>query len=500
MTTMNLTRDPWIPALRADGSRDFFSLHALFAEAHTLRDLAAKPHERIALMRLLLCVTHSALDGPGDEHAWRECRPEIQPRVRAYLDQWQSAFELFGDGPRFLQLANLQPGKDTDEGNAATKLDLALATGNTTTLFDNDAGASRRIDPARCALNLLTFQCFSPCGRIGIARWNGHDTGGKGSSNHAPAAPSSMLHTFLLGSTLLETIAHNLLTRELVSYNVTKGWGQPVWELPIGQATDTAAIANATLTYLGRLVPLSRAIRLDSAGGGIVLANGFDYPIFPAYRETTATIVTRKDELGVLPASTGRGIWRQLHAITIKRRAEADQTSGPLALTLNSLDHATTLWIGALVTDKAKIEDVVESTYTVPPALFDPFGRRFYESGVKHAEEKDSSLSKAIGAYAGSLKIDSPAYDIARQHFWTRVEQSLAHLFAVAEKLTPTDQLAASPWGKAVHAAACSAYERTCPRRTPRQIQAYALGLRHLYFSASAPKTKKAKTKATVSP
>ena len=67
--TMNLTLDPWIPAVRADGTRDLFSLHALFAEAHTLRDLAVKPHERIALMRLLLCITQAALDGPADEDA-----------------------------------------------------------------------------------------------------------------------------------------------------------------------------------------------------------------------------------------------------------------------------------------------------------------------------------------------------------------------------------------------------------------------------------------------
>ena len=73
---MNLTTDAWIPALRADGTRALFSLQDLFAEAHTLRDLATKPHERIALMRLLLCITQAALDGPADEDEWQD------PRVR----------------------------------------------------------------------------------------------------------------------------------------------------------------------------------------------------------------------------------------------------------------------------------------------------------------------------------------------------------------------------------------------------------------------------------
>src|SRR5512146_2096263 len=99
-TTMNLTIEPWVPALRADGRRDLFSLQALFAQAHELRDLAVKPHERIALMRLLLCITQAALDGPADEEAWEQCQPHIQPRVRGYLDHWCSSFELLGEGPR----------------------------------------------------------------------------------------------------------------------------------------------------------------------------------------------------------------------------------------------------------------------------------------------------------------------------------------------------------------------------------------------------------------
>lgn len=491
--TMNLTTDVWIPAVRADGTRALFSLSTLFAEAHTLRDLAVKPHERIALMRLLLCITQAALDGPTDEEAWRKCRDVIQPSAHAYLEKWRTAFELFGDGPRFLQFANLQPGKESDEGNSATKLDLALATGNNSTLFDNAAGDSRAVAAARAALNLITFQCFAPGGRIGVARWNGKDTAGKGSSNHAPCTPSSMLHTIILGPNLLDTFARNLLTKQLVTDTIPKGWGKPHWECMVQSTGDASAIENATLTYLGRLAPLSRAIRLNEGGENVILANALEYPLFPAYRETTATIVTRKDNPGVLPAATGRSIWRQLHAITVKRRAAADQLAGPLALALGSLDHDTILWIGALVTDKAKIEDVIEAAYTVPPALFDPFGRAAYEAGVKHAEEADSNMGKSIGVYAAALNLETPAYDRAHGYFWTRVEQSLGDLFTVARELTPPDQLAASPWGRAVRAASIDAYEHSCPRRTPRQIQAYALGLRRLHFSTQASKPKKTK-------
>ena len=168
---MNLTIDPWIPALRNDGLRELFSLQDLFAQAHELRDLAVKPHERIALMRLLLCITQIALDGPADEDEWENCQSFIQPRVRDYLKKWQAAFELFGDGQRFLQVRNLKAGR-SGKGNAATKLDLTLATGNTAILFDNFAGEERQIKNARGAMNLLTFQCFTPSEIVGAGVWS----------------------------------------------------------------------------------------------------------------------------------------------------------------------------------------------------------------------------------------------------------------------------------------------------------------------------------------
>ena len=488
---MNLTIDPWIPALRADGQRDLFSLQDLFEHAHELRDLAVKPHERIALMRLLLCISQAALDGPADEDAWEHCQPHIQPRVRAYLDKWRGSFELFGHGPRFLQLRNLQPGRESDEGNAATKLDLALATGNNSILFDNHAGAERSLQSARSAINLVAFQCFAPGGRIGIAKWNGKDTASKGSSNHAPCTPSSMVHTLLLGECLLQSLHLNLLSRETVtdSFGANR-WGKPVWELPVQEAGDKTAVENATLTYLGRLVPLSRAVRLDDGGATIILANGLDYPIFPAFRETTATIIKRKEELAVLPASTSRSLWRQLAAVSVRRRSATDASCGPLALIHASTSGASTLWVGALVTDKAKIEDVVESTYSLPPGMFSEFGRVAYEKGVTHAEEREGILIQAVKAYANSLKVAVPAYDRARQYFWTRVEQHLSNLLDLARNTDLAADLPNCGWGKAVQTAVTYAFEQSCPRQTPRQIEAFALGLRRLNFRPKGnPKT-----------
>jgi len=441
-----------------------------------------KPHERVAVMRLLLCITQAALDGPADETTWKQCQPLIQPRVHNYLEKWKASFELFGDGLRFLQLPNLHPGKESDEGNAATKLDLTLATGNNSTLFDNQAGEERSIRTARAAMNLLTFQNFSPCGRIGVALWNGKETSGNGSSNHAPCTSFSMIHTFLLGNSLIETLYLNLLTKDVIKDAPNAGWGKPIWEFPVTEGSGEQ-VNNAKLTYLGRFVPLSRAIRLNEDGVSIILANGLDYPVFPAFREVSATIVKRKDELGLLSASPDRSLWRQLPAITIKRRAGADNAAGPLILNnLTENSHAV-LWVGALIAaGNGKLVDVVESTYSLPTGMFAEFGRAAYEKGTVHAEERERILMQAVKAYASTLKIASPAYNHARQQFWTRVEQHLSTLFDLARNIDLAADIPACSWGKAVQAAAFVAYEQSCPRQTPRQIQAYALGIRKLTF------------------
>jgi CRISPR system Cascade subunit CasA len=496
---MNLTIDPWIPVIGADGQQRSVSLHDIFATAHEIRDLSVKPHEKIALLRLLICITQAALDGPENFDAWETCRDTIQPTVNGYLEKWQASFELFGDGPRFLQVPGLKAAKEDGEGNPATKLDLMLASGNNASLFDNSAGDSRAVEAGRLALTLLAFQCFAPGGRIGVAKWNGSDTPSKGSANHAPCTPSSMLHTFLQGGTLLETIYFNLLNKDEGSDLGPSKWGRPAWELPVTTAGDKEAIANATGSYLGRLVPLSRSIRLDVEGRQMILANGLDYPLAPIFREPAATLVQRDDGPAVLGVALGRSVWRQLSAITVKRRSNQDAISGPLALRNIDGTQSCTLWIGALATDKAKIEDVVEAAYDVPAGMFRDAGRKLYEEGVALAALWQEGVSKSVKAYAATMKLEPVPYDRARHHFWTLVEQHVPSLLKLADKPEEAGDLKVSEWGKRVREAAHEAFEFACPHQTPRQIQAYAIGLQQLFLpkpkDPNAPAKKKVPAK-----
>ena len=114
---MNLTTDAWIPIVWNDGQPGTVSLCEAFERGEEIRDLAVRPHERIALMRLLICIAQAALDGPADHDDWKACRPRIAPSALDYLNRWRHAFELFGNGQRFLQVANLRkPANKADRG------------------------------------------------------------------------------------------------------------------------------------------------------------------------------------------------------------------------------------------------------------------------------------------------------------------------------------------------------------------------------------------------
>ncbi|MCL4790032.1 MAG: type I-E CRISPR-associated protein Cse1/CasA, partial [Verrucomicrobia bacterium] len=377
------------------------------------------------------------------------------------------------------------------ENEGITRLNLCLASGESNaTLFDNAASDRREFEPAQAALYLLTYQCYSPLL-------------GRGYKGRSPCADESMLHSLLLGENLLETIRLNLLTMETITdCYAPRGAGRPIWEAKLSKKLSNAELKALTQSYLGRLVPLARAIWLDSPKS-MTLANALVYEGMEdsGFREPTATVVAKDSKVVPLSIRADKAIWRELPAICVKGR-QADGVSGPLALRNPFPASGITIWSGAMIFPRknAKIEDVVESAYSLPSGMFTELGRAAYERGIALAESFDDSgkgiLLRAVKEYSDKLKLSNPPYDRARQQFWTRVEQHLTSLFDLARNPDLVADLPNSAWGKAVAEAARAAYEQSCPRQTPRQIQAYALGLRKLTYR---PKTSTAANSETQS-
>lgn len=518
---MNLAFDPWIPCVRDDGSACSASLVQCFTDAGIV-DVAVRPHERVALMRLLLCVAYAACGVPADYEEWTVCRERLPQEVAAYLDKWRDSFELFHPQKPFLQVAGLKSktGKKGAEDNeeeesgptSTAKLDFALAAGNNSTLFDHEALNPRRAAvPEKLALDLLTFQMFSVGGRIGKVLWAEkpmwlpkEDKQSTAASIDAPCVPGSMLHTFLRGRNLTESIFLNMAAAdELSAYAALGGnWqGRPLWEQFPAEPDDKAAVENATRTFLGRLVPLARAVLLSADGKTMLLGNGLLYPTFtnstnPFPAEFSATVVTRgeKNELTLLGLQPGKALWRQLHALTVKRH---DGLGGCIAIQHCDGETDVDIVVDGLARDQAKIEDAVESVFHVPRTMFAEAGHKTYEAGVQQAEELEWTLGRAVeiwravvdGGWTGRLKMAGAKKNderaklraLAFREYWTAVEHNLPLLLAMTTALgSPEFPEKQAAWRTLLRQSALRAYEMACGRDNERQMRAFVAGKRLL--------------------
>ncbi|WP_308599303.1 type I-E CRISPR-associated protein Cse1/CasA [uncultured Desulfovibrio sp.] len=499
---MNLVDDPWIPCIRRDGMVRPASLRDCFT-CDDIVDLAVRPHERVALMRLLLCVSYAAAGIPEDYDAWEGLRETLPQAVPDYLGQWRDAFGLFHPQKPFLQVAGLCSASASGELTPCSKLDFSLATGSNSTLFDHAALAERTFAPEWLALNLLTYQMFSLGGLIGSVRWGDKTTGR--SSCDGPCAPGSMLHTFLRRDALLDTIHANLLSEEeLHDYQrLGEGWqGRPLWERPPRDLDDAPAIRNATETFLGRMVPLTRAVLLSHDGGGMVLGDGLAFPSYtspqrPFPPEVTATVIVgvKKDARFLLGAQPDKAIWRQLAALTVKRHG--DGVGGCAALAHCHEGQGTDLVVCGLSRDQADVVDVVESVFHVPGAMFQTEGHTLYEGEVVRAENIAGGLGDAVeryrrlvdGGWEARLKLAGPKKggELARlkaqafRCYWTAVETGLSLLWDMvrtcgSEAFVPAQRA----WWAHLERSARAAYAAACGKDTERQMRAYVTGRRIL--------------------
>ncbi len=495
MTRFNLIENPWIPVRwlpTANGETSrLVSLHDAFARCREIADLDAAPHERIAVTRLLVCIAHAALGVPDDSDEWEDFGDDLEPAVANYLARpdIHPHFNLLGDGLRFLQ-ENVPEKGDTV---SASKLFPHLATGNNPTLLDHGGmSASRSFEPADLALALLTFQNFYPLY-------------GAGYKGRGPCADANGIHCVLLGKQLRDTVINNMLDAESIFHTAHESFGKPIWEC------ETAAdLEGSTQTLLGRLVPRHRSLRLASDLTVFFHSNkSLIYPNWEPHREPSVSIVTnRKGARRIAPARLDRSIWRDLHHLTALRAGAENNPDAALVLQSHRAamqNETVELWTGALITDlKAKILDTAESTFSVPRGLFAVPGRTLYTAGVEYAELISTKLYGAIRTYGSSLSHEHPPVTEGQQHYWHHLDQKHRALIEMAADPQLGQPAigsigAADPWTLIVRAAAIAAYEAVCPRSTPRQKEAFALGYRPLHNALfpKPPKKSAAKKSAT---
>ncbi len=534
---MNVAFDPWIPVVNATGGRVLASLCSVLADGEKYVDLAVRPHERVALMRLLLCVAHAALDGPKDYDEWCEVPKRLPEAARTYLTKWKDAFELFHPTKPWLQVAKLSG----DKASPVALLDFELATGNNSTLNDHEGQLAKRpIQNARIALTLLTFQCFSPGGGSPIAQWENVKTSQVGNPD-APCLSQSMAHAMIRGELLAKTIHLNLPTFESIarsyksSLSFTKDdkennlWkrmefndialGRPVWEMFPSKPDPVAFESiNATRTYLGRLAPVARWIRLLNATE-MYCCNGFKYDTFrdgfPAEPTASVRLARKTDDKGietversVVSITPSKALWRELSALLAKRSAFG--LGGALTIENAPYDTAFDFHICAMTRDQASMDIGVESVFHISPKLY--VNTAIYQTEVQYSESFARKLGWTVetyrkevdGGWEGRLKgagkdsgkLRMKLHSIATSHYWTTVEKNLGLLMAYIEAVGTDDAIPLQErWRKLLFKSACAAYALACGQDTPRQRRAFAKGWQKLTATKDEPETDSTESK-----
>jgi len=200
----NLISEEWIPVVRKSGKHEKISPMGIvekYSEDLVLALDASRPDFNGALVQFLIGLMQTAYP-PATESEWRRrfSKPPSSDELQSAFGKYAHAFNLDGDGPRFMQDLDL----DESEGESNQIDHLLMEMPGAQTLDKNTDHFLKRdtvkqICRSCCAMALFTLQTNAPSGG------RGHRTSVRG---------GGPLTTIVLGRTLWETVWLNVLTTE----------------------------------------------------------------------------------------------------------------------------------------------------------------------------------------------------------------------------------------------------------------------------------------------
>ncbi|MBL3560907.1 type I-E CRISPR-associated protein Cse1/CasA [Rhodovulum sulfidophilum] len=161
---LNLIEAPWIPVLCEDGSRHVVAPWQI-AEPGILRPDWPRPDLNLACYELLIGLVFLA-DPPANNGDWQRRFAPDPDRLKEKLARFAVAFDLLGDGPRFLQ--DLAPLDGTPNPVDMLFIDSAganTAKNNADLMVHRDRYGM--LDLPLAAMALYTFQAHAPSGGAG---------------------------------------------------------------------------------------------------------------------------------------------------------------------------------------------------------------------------------------------------------------------------------------------------------------------------------------------
>ena len=476
--------EPWIPI--TDHGR--VSLRQVFSAP--LPSLpGGPPLVKITVLKFLLAVAQAAAT-PEDDEAWSALGPvALAERCLAYLEKHYDSFWLHGNHP-FLQLTACSEAELKPYGTAMPE----IASGNTT--WFSHQQLERELDEADKALLLLEQMSLclggkKPCNKLVLTP--GYEK--KASGKPGPAiCHTGLLHSFLLGRTLLETLWFNLLTRQDIAgqRQWEQGLGVPPWEdMPQGEDCPTARALRHSL--MGRLVPMARFCLLDE--DGLRFTEGIVHPDYQSgMADPSAAMDTSKSKPRMLWVDPEKRPWRQLPALLSFLDAK-QSGSGFYCLGLQKgmgriQDYRERcgietlgIWSGGVKVSSNAGEqyltgkdDEIESEVRFGAELIgDPWFRAF-QGLMESVEKRAKVLYGAVSGYCRDMKMDDKATAAeAVGRFWQMVEPLFPDIVADCEDKDRRDAILGRCYGLAL-----ALYDQSCPHGTGRQMAEW---MKHRPFS-----------------
>ena len=472
----NLVDEKWMPV----ANQGLASLADVFTQMH-FTALGGNPIQKIAVTKLLLAIAQAAYT-PEDNKDWERLGVKgMAVKALAYLEEKKDCLWLYGERP-FLQMPSITGAFKHSLGAVSA----SVATGNTTVLLQSQI--ERTLTDAEKALLVVELGNFALGGKktdnsvVLSPGYTGKSNakGNPGTGKQGPALGFlGFLHSFLVGSTLLESLWLNILTKEQIfsTPHLTSGVGVAPWEkMPVGE--DCPQARELKTTYLGRLVPLCRFTLLTD--DGLHYSEGLSYP---GYAQGGFDLSTSIDysaaKARALWVDPEKRPWRQLTSLLAFLAKASVFDCYQLRFGLpraRGVVHKIGVWAGGLrVSSNAGeqyasgTDDFVESEFSLETSWL---GEMWFLRLKKEMAIVEGLAKNVYGCTMGFFKQQhADGKDQASQAtnlFWQLAEH---HFQALINACGNNTSEAMRPLFAQV---ALKAYDTYCPKDTARQLDAWA--------------------------
>jgi CRISPR system Cascade subunit CasA len=433
--TFNLASDPWVPVYHRYGANALASLRDIFTD-ESIVDLNVDPCERIALTRLLLAVAHRALDLAGQHPKKSERTEIIRERLispaQAYLSSRETNFDLGDEHSGFLRLSNVTA-EVPPETPAADYLNF------------QKRFKPKSLTSAQIALGITTFHCCYPGGLCARNLKIDGESILATSAECSPPMKRGPIYSFLIGETILDTIALNLLPLNKIPFPL----GVPAWE----EFSDN--------TFLGRILPIAYSIAFGP-GFSCMSYGALPYKFSNGHRDPWLSYRKKDDRYDVVRISKERSLWRELQNLCAI--PDKDDISGSKLLQQRDFPTGTQLWVGGMAKDQSKIEGLIEDRFDISEAILSCLRT---EDGLKAFQYTDivaGNLVDAVKSYETLVRYLNPKktafklIDDARMRYWNRIDIQKHVLFDILNNGKPREK-----WVKICNAISLTILDEVCP-------------------------------------